>query len=81
MKCYNDDKDWVYGSLEELLSDTSLTDEERSEIMSKGKTTVQVDATHQKVTYYRTNSNNSNTYRRSNSGNSSNNTNGNYGRS
>lgn len=77
MNCYNPPKDKVYGSIEEILSDVTLTDDERKQIMSKGKTTVQVDATHQRTVWYRTNNDNSNRYRGGGSS-SRNTTNGNY---
>lgn len=76
MSCYNTKKDWVYHSLEELMNDKSLTDEERREIMTKSKTTVRVDATHQKTVWVRSNDSQRNRYR-SNGSNSSRNTNGN----
>lgn len=63
-------RDWVYHSLEELLSDDSITEEERQYIMTKSKTTVQVDATHQRTVWVRSNDTANNTFRRgSNSGN------------
>ena len=74
MSCYNNKKDWVYYSLEELMNDESLTDEERRDIMTKSKTTVQVDATHQKTVWVRSNNTQDNRYR---GNNSSRNTNGN----
>ena len=49
------------------MSDDSITEEERQYIMTKSKTTVQVDATHQRTVWVRSNDQDRNTYRRSQS--------------
>lgn len=76
MGCYNSDKDRVYYSLEELMGDNSLSEKERREIMTKSKTSVQVDAIHQKTVWVRSNNQNDNRYKRGD--NSGNTNNGNY---
>ena len=74
MSCYNGEKERVYYSKDEIMADPTLTDEERSYIMTKSKTTVQVDATHQKTVWVRSNDQNNNRYRgnRNQSGNRNN---------
>ena len=75
MDCYNGG-DRVYYSVKEIMSDASLSDDEREEIMTKSKTSVQIDAIHKKTVWIRSNSDNDNRYR---GGSSSKNTNsGNY---
>lgn len=67
------ERDTVYYSIDEILSDKTLTDEERREIMSKGKTTVQISKTEKKTVWVRTNGpRNEYTSNRSSSGNTTN---------
>lgn len=63
MGACNDTKARVYDSIEEIMADPELTDEERLEIMTKSKTSVQIDATKKKTTWIRTNRSNDNRVR------------------